>query len=164
MKRYLEDALYPDLKEKIVFLSGPRQVGKTTLARSLNLSQAYFNFDSLKDRRIIKNEEWNRDVELVIFDELHKMKNWKSWIKGIYDTEGIPPALLVTSSARLDIYKKGGDSLAGRYFSYRLHPFSVKEVCAFSDIPPDEAVRRLMLFGGFPEPFLKNSEVFARRW
>ncbi len=164
MKRYLEDALYPDLKEKIVFLSGPRQVGKTTLARSLIFTQTYLNFDSLKDRRIIKNEEWNRDAELVIFDELHKMKKWKSWIKGIYDTEGIPPALLVTGSARLDIYKKGGDSLAGRYFSYRLHPFSVKEVCAFSDIPPDEVVRRLMLYGGFPEPFLKNSEVFAKRW
>ena len=164
MKRYLEDVLYPDLKEKIVFLSGPRQVGKTTLAQSLKLTQTYLNFDSLKDRRIIKNEEWNRDVELVIFDELHKMKNWKSWIKGIYDTEGIPPALLVTGSARLDVHKKNGDSLAGRYFSFRLHPFSVNEVCTFSDITPQEAVRRLMLYGGFPEPFLKNNTVFARRW
>ena len=164
MKRYLEDVLYPDFKEKIIFLSGPRQVGKTTLAQSLKLTQTYLNFDSLKDRRIIKNEEWNRDVELVIFDELHKMKNWKSWIKGIYDTEGFPPALLVTGSARLDVHKKNGDSLAGRYFSFRLHPFSVNEVCTFSDITPQEAVRRLMLYGGFPEPFLKNNAVFARRW
>lgn len=164
MKRYIENFLYQDLKEKIVFLSGPRQVGKTTLAQSLRLSQTYLNFDSLKDRNIIKGEEWDRDVELVIFDELHKMKNWKSWIKGIYDTDGIRPSLLVTGSARLDTYKKTGDSLAGRYFSYRLHPFSVKEVCTYMDMDPKEAVRRIMLFGGFPEPFLKNNEVFARRW
>ena len=164
MKRYIENFLYPDLKEKIVLLSGARQVGKTTLAHSLDLSKTYLNFDSLKDRIIINGQEWNRDVELIIFDELHKMKNWKSWIKGIYDTEGIRPSLLVTGSARLDTYRKTGDSLAGRYFSYRLHPFSVKEVCTYTDIDAKEAVRRIMLFGGFPEPFLKNNEVFARRW
>lgn len=164
MKRYIENYLYPDLKEKIVFLSGPRQVGKITLSKNLNLSHAYLNFDSLHDRKIIKSEEWARGVDLVIFDELHKMKNWKSWIKGIYDTEGLPPSLLVTGSARLETYKKSGDSLAGRYFSYRLHPLSVKEVCAYMEMKADDVIRQMMLLGGFPEPFLKDSEIFAKRW
>lgn len=164
MKRYIENYLYPDLKEKIVFLSGPRQVGKTTLSKNLNLSHTYLNFDSLRDRQIIKSEEWARDVDLVIFDELHKMKNWKSWIKGIYDTEGLPPSLLVTGSARLETYKKTGDSLAGRYFPYRLHPLSVKEVCTYMEMKADDVIRQMMLLGGFPEPFLKGSEIFAKRW
>lgn len=164
MKRYVENALYSDLKEKIVLLSGPRQVGKTTLAKNLNLTKAYLNFDSVQDRALIRNEEWSRDVDVVIFDEIHKMKNWKSRIKGIYDTEGVPPALLVTGSARLETYKKSGDSLAGRFFSYRLHPFTVKEVCAYMEMDAGEALNRIMLLGGFPEPFLKNSERFAKRW
>ncbi len=164
MKRYLEKHIYPDLTQKIVFLSGPRQVGKTTLARNLDLTKAYLNFDSLQDRAIIKNEEWPRDVDVVIFDKLHKMKNWKSWIKGIYDTEGIPPGILVTGSARLETYKKSGDSLAGRYFSYRLHPLSIKEVCTYTDIAAEEALVRMTRLSNFPEPFLRNSEVYAKRW
>ncbi len=164
MKRYLENHLYSDLKEKIVLLSGPRQVGKTTLSKSLNLTQTYLNFDSFKDRTLINKEEWARDVALVIFDELHKMKNWKSWVKGIYDSEGIPPSILITGSARLETYKKSGDSLAGRFFSYRLHPLSVKEVCTYLDMNADEAINRMLLLGGFPEPFLKNNEIFAKRW
>jgi uncharacterized protein len=164
MKRYLENKLYPDLKEKIVFLSGPRQVGKTFLSKSLNLTQAYLNFDSGQDRKIIMNEEWARNVELVIFDELHKMKNWKSWVKGIYDTEGLPPSILVTGSARLETYKKSGDSLAGRYFSYRLHPLSVKEVCLYLGMEADTAIQLILLTGGFPEPFLKGTAAYAKRW
>ena len=126
MERYLERYLKKDLKERIVILSGPRQVGKTILSKQITTSHTYLNHDSSADRKIIKNEEWDRDVELVIFDELHKMKNWKSWIKGIYDTEGIPPGLLITGSARLESYGKGGESLAGRFFPYRLHPLTVK--------------------------------------
>ncbi len=164
MRRYLEEGIKKDFKDKIVILSGPRQVGKTTLSRQLVSSHAYLNYDSTADRKIIKKEEWPRDVELVILDELHKMKNWKSWIKGIYDTEGIPPALLVTGSARLETYRKGGDSLAGRYFSYRLHPLSVKEICSFLNESPKNALDNLTKFGGFPEPYLKNDESFAKRW
>jgi len=164
MRRYLEEGIKKDFKDKIVILSGPRQVGKTTLSRQLVSSHAYLNYDSTADRKIIKKEEWPRDVELVILDELHKMKNWKSWIKGIYDTEGIPPALLVTGSARLETYRKGGDSLAGRYFSYRLHPLSVKEICSFLNESPKNALDNLIKFGGFPEPYLKNDESFAKRW
>jgi len=164
MRRYLEESIKKDLQEKIVILSGPRQVGKTTLSRQLVPSYAYFNYDSSSDRRMLKKEEWPRDAQLIIFDELHKMKNWKSWIKGIYDTEGIPPGLLVTGSARLEASQKAGDSLAGRFFSYRLHPLTVKEICAILGESPADALDGLLRFGGFPEPYLKKSEVSARRW
>jgi predicted AAA+ superfamily ATPase len=164
MKRYLEKSISNDLKEKIVLLSGPRQVGKTTLSKQLTSSHVYLNYDAASDRRIIHAEEWNRDTELVIFDELHKMKNWKSWIKGIYDTEGISPPLLVTGSARLDTYRKGGESLAGRFFYYRLHPLTVKEICDFLGEESQTALDKLVRLGGFPEPYLKNSETFAKRF
>ena len=126
MERYLNSYIKHDLKEKIIMLSGPRQVGKTTISKKLASSFMYLNYDSASDRKIISNSEWQRDVELVIFDELHKMKGWKSWIKGVYDTEGLQPNILITGSARLEVLKKGGDSLAGRFFSYRLHPLTVK--------------------------------------
>jgi predicted AAA+ superfamily ATPase len=164
MRRYLEGPIKKDLKEKIVILSGPRQVGKTTLSRQLYPSHAYLNYDSSSDRRVIRNEEWPRDVEVIVFDELHKMKTWKSWIKGVYDTQGIPPSLLVTGSARLETSRKGGDSLAGRFFSFRLHPLTVKEICAFLGESPNDALDGLVRFSGFPEPYLKKSEAFAPRW
>ncbi len=164
MQRYLEKYIKKDLKEKIVLLSGPRQVGKTTLSKQLTSSIAYLNYDASADRKIIRDEEWSRDVGLIIFDELHKMKVWKSWLKGIYDTEGSTPALLVTGSARLDTYKKGGESLAGRFFPYRLHPLTVKEICNTLSESPQSALDNLLKLGGFPEPYLKGSELFAKRW
>lgn len=164
MKRYLNKYILEDLKEKIVFLSGPRQVGKTTLSKQLISSYVYLNYDSSSDRKIIRSEEWTRDTQLIIFDELHKMKKWKSWIKGIYDTEGVSPSILVTGSARLETYQKGGDSLAGRYFSFRLHPLTIKEICKYLKEEPKIALEKLIKFGGFPEPFLKNNETFAKRW
>ena len=164
MERYLEKSIKEDLKEKIVLLSGPRQVGKTTLSKQLISSYMYLNYDSTADRKIIRAEEWARDVQLVIFDELHKMKKWKSWIKGVHDTEEIPPYLLVTGSARLETYRKGGDSLAGRFFSYRLHPLTVNEICSFLNEEPKTALDKLLKFGGFPEPYLKANETFAKRW
>jgi predicted AAA+ superfamily ATPase len=164
MKRYLEKPIIRDLKEKIVLLSGPRQVGKTTLSRQLLSSHVYLNHDSPRDRNIIYSQEWDRQASLIVFDELHKMKKWKSTIKGIYDTEGIPPMLLVTGSARLDYYRRGGDSLAGRYFSYRLHPLSLNEVCRRGDTSAEPALDTLLHLGGFPEPFLRGSADFARRW
>ncbi len=164
MKRYLEKYIKKDLREKIILLSGPRQVGKTTLAKRLAPSNVYLNYDATSDRKIIHREEWSRDVPLIIFDELHKMKKWKSWIKGIYDTEGNSPSLLVTGSARLDTYKKGGESLAGRFFSFRLHPLTVKETCRYLNEKPKTSLDKLIKLGGFPEPYLKNSETFAKRW
>jgi uncharacterized protein len=164
MERYLDNLIRKDIQEKIVLLSGPRQVGKTTLSKQLTSSHVYLNYDAAADRRIIHAQEWNRDTELVIFDELHKMKKWKAWVKGLYDTEGIPPALLVTGSARLDTYRKGGESLAGRFFYYRLHPLTVKEICSNLGEKSETALDKLVKLGGFPEPYLKNSETFAKRF
>ncbi len=164
MKRYLEGAIKRDLSKKIVLLSGPRQVGKTTLSKQLFDSFAYLSFDAASDRSTIEKEEWPKNVDLVIFDELHKRKLWKSWIKGIFDTRGIPPALLVTGSARLDLLRKGGDSLAGRFFSHRLHPLTVREIVAELGETPRAALDGLLAWGGFPEPYLGRSEEDARRW
>jgi uncharacterized protein len=162
MERARKNALIRDLDTKVVLLSGPRQVGKTYLSKKLFSNFVYLNFDSQADRKIIREMSWPRDVDLVIFDELHKMKKWKSWIKGIYDTEGVRPRLLVTGSARMDTFKKGGDSLAGRHFLHRLHPFTVAELKA--EIAPSASTERILKCGGFPEPFLSNDVEFAKRW
>jgi predicted AAA+ superfamily ATPase len=155
-----------DLEKKMVFMTGPRQVGKTTLARSFKdiwPTLEYLNWDSDKDRPIMFRQEWNRQAPLVILDEVHKMKNWKSRIKGVYDTEKIPPRILVTGSARLDRYRRGGDSLAGRYFLHRLYPFSVRELIS-QEKNPNYLLDQLIRWGGFPEPFFAQSEDDAQRW
>lgn len=162
MKRILSSSISKDLKKKLVLLSGPRQVGKTTLSKQLVTHFQYLNFDESEHRKIIKEKLWDRSTQLIIFDELHKKLKWKSWIKGVYDTEKIPPELIITGSARMDVFKRGGDSLAGRHFSYRLHPFTLKELKGQFDA--DEGLKRLMNVGGFPEPFLEGSEEFAKRW
>ena len=164
MRRYLEEPIKKDLKEKIVLLSGPRQVGKTTLSKQLLVPFVYLSYDASRDRALLKNEEWDKNAALLVFDELHKMKNWKSWIKGVYDTRGIPPAILVTGSARLDLLRKGGDSLAGRFFSFRLHPLTAREIRENSNEEPEIALDRLLVLGGFPEPYLKNDPEEAKRW
>jgi predicted AAA+ superfamily ATPase len=164
MKRYLYDLIAKDLGKKLILISGPRQCGKTTLSRSFFKDIEYFNYDSSEDRLAIMKKRWRRDCSLVVFDELHKMKSWKRWLKGIYDTEQNKPPLLVTGSANLESYTKVGDSLAGRYFQFRLHPIDLKETLGFWDGTPEEAFKRLMLVGGFPEPFLAGTERFYRRW
>jgi predicted AAA+ superfamily ATPase len=164
MHRYLEEPIKKDLRDKIVLLSGPRRVGKTTLSKQLLSPYVYLNYDAARDRAVLQKEEWDKSAALVIFDELHKRKNWKSWIKGIYDTRGVPPALLVTGSARLDLMRKGGDSLAGRFFSYRLHPLTVRETGDYLKEDPKKALDRLLSLGGFPEPYLKNDAGEAKRW
>jgi len=165
MKRYLKNYIQEDLEKKIILLTGPRQVGKTTLSKMLKSDFDYFNFDNIDDRLSLHEKSWDRSKSLVIFDELHKLKNWKSWLKGIYDTEGIPPSILVNGSAKLDTYNKVGDSLAGRFFQFRMHPLDLKEIKSFLEPESlDTALDRLLLLGGFPEPFLNGTQRFYNRW
>jgi len=165
MKRYLENHLKQSLSQKIVLLSGPRQCGKTTVSKQLYKEFDYLNFDAAEDRLAIKDKSWDRDKTLIIFDELHKMRDWKRWIKGVYDKEGIKPHLIVTGSAKLDTYRKVGDSLAGRYFPFRLYPFDLKEVAHYDpNLSAEEIFNTMWHCGGFPEPFLKGSETYYKRW
>lgn len=166
MKRYCEDFIFNDLKKKMVFIGGPRQVGKTVLGKRLCQNQlaecVYFNWDNEDDRRSILAKKWLADSPLIIFDELHKYPRWKSWIKGLYDVKPHNQQYLVTGSARLDVYKRGGDSLMGRYHYWRLHPLTIDEIP--KDLSLIEAYQRLLTLGGFPEPFLSGDEREARRW
>ena len=164
MKRLLQPYIENDLPSKIVLLTGPRQCGKTTLAKQLCDSFDYFNYDAAESRLALKEKSWDRKKLLLIFDELHKMNHWKRWLKGIYDTEGIPPQILVTGSARLDMHKKLGDSLAGRYFQFRLHPLDMKEAVACYSTDTEQVFQQLWDCSGFPEPFLKNSVTYYKRW
>ena len=165
IERLLKKYLIEDLDSKILLLSGPRQCGKTVLAKSLNPSFEYFNYDEVSHRKNLLKKSWNRKKKYLIFDELHKLKNWKRWLKGIYDTEGIPPGIIVTGSARMDTYKKVGDSLAGRFFQFRLHPFDLKELALQTKIKSlNKTLDNLMTYGGFPEPFLRAKELFYGRW
>lgn len=143
---------------------GPRQCGKTTLSKHLTTSYDYFNYDSAEDRVALKEKSWDREKKLIIFDELHKKKLWKSWLKGIYDTEGIPPEYLVTGSARLDVHRKVGDSMAGRYFPFRLHPLDLKEAVQFISTDQEILFNNLWNCSGFPEPFLKGNITYYKRW
>ena len=165
MKRNLEKYIKEDLASKIVMLTGPRQTGKTTLSKMITPAYDYFNLDNPEHRLNLLERSWDRSKDLVIFDELHKMPRWKSWLKGVWDTEEKPPAILVTGSAKLDTYKKVGDSLAGRFFQYRLHPLDLKEIQEI--LQPEnmqEALEQLLELGGFPEPFLKGSKTFYNKW
>lgn len=165
MDRYLTSYIKEDIEKKIILITGPRQAGKTTLARMLSDDFDYLNFDHSEHRLALMEKSWDRSRELVIFDELHKMKNWKSWLKGIYDVEGFPPSIVVTGSAKLDAYRKVGDSLAGRFFQFRLHPLDLKEINEFLK-PEDVSVEldKLLTVGGFPEPFLDGDSRFYNRW
>ncbi|MEW6041426.1 MAG: ATP-binding protein [Elusimicrobiota bacterium] len=160
-KRYLFKQTEKDLKEKMVFICGPRQVGKTTLARQIfrNNPTGYLNWDIDEHReRILKHHL--PVSEFWIFDEIHKYKGWRNFLKGLYDLHGPGKKILVTGSGRLDFYRFGGDSLQGRYHFLRLHPLSVGEL----KIRSQNDFRDLLRFGGFPEPFFRSSEAFARRW
>lgn len=163
--RSITEYIQTDLDKKIVLLSGPRQCGKTFLSKSMYANNEYLNFDSELDRKKIRSGNWNRDQDLIIFDEIHKMKNWKRWLKGIYDTEGNRPRILATGSARMDTFRKTGDSLAGRHFLFRLHPLTFNEVAnSNQDLTPKEIIRRFLEVSNFPEPFLENSPTYYKRW
>lgn len=178
--RYLTLDIIEDLAEKMVFIGGPRQVGKTTFAKdiiSAHFSKtAYYNWDNRTDRNNIMNSNWPGDGELLLFDEIHKYRKWKTVIKGEFDKLKGKYKFLITGSARMDVYRRGGDSLQGRYHYYRMHPFSLSELLdekcdvkifkelTFRDDFFSDELRSLMKFGGFPEPLIKQNDRTLRRW
>ena len=187
MKRIYETLLSDHFanNRQMVFLSGPRQVCKTTLSGLVLPGARRFNYDKATDARIVARGA-DRVAEAadladpavarkgIVFDELHKFPKWKSLLKGFFDEYGAALPVIVTGSARLDVYKRGGDSLMGRYFPFRIHPFSAREVggsalsfdAVFHDPGPvsDDARDALLRFGGYPEPFLRGEERFYNQW
>jgi hypothetical protein len=186
MKRVYELVLAEHLERErqMAFLTGPRQVGKTTTARTSAGEHRYFTWDRQADRMILARgpDAVAADLDLkmlrrervhVVFDELHKYAKWKSFLKGFFDVYGGSTRILVTGSARLGYFRRGGDSLMGRYFLYRMHPLTLAEVSGAvlreHEIGPPhliskDLIKQLITFGGFPEPFLRGSMRFYSRW
>jgi hypothetical protein len=183
IERYLSKVIYDDLRDKMIFIGGPRQVGKTTLARYIGEKHyagkfSYLNWDNRLDRRIILKEEFQGVNELVIFDEIHKYKKWKNYIKGEYDKNKDVFKIIVTGSSRLDMYRKHGDSMLGRYYYFRIHPLSVAELAKsnndyepFSKLSFDRPAKNiagifndLYKYGGFPEMYIKKDKNKLGRW
>jgi predicted AAA+ superfamily ATPase len=190
--RYIQESAYTLAleRQKMLFVSGPRQCGKTTFSKSLKKllgdNGAYYTWDHPDFRRrwqahpdqLIAYDALSGALPVFIFDEIHKAPQWKQTLKGIYDTKIKPCHMLVTGSARLNVYKKGGDSMLGRYLLFRLHPFSFGELSPMSLKTPDAflselqaptqgdqtLLETLMVFGGFPEPFLAQSHKISRIW
>lgn len=178
--------------KSMIFLAGPRQAGKTTLGQIISHSftnNLYFNWDIAQHRtRLIENPTFFESVErrdsstpLIVFDEIHKYKDWKNYLKGIYDQFHDRYKFLVSGSGRLDIYQKGGDSLAGRYLLFHLWPFTIAELgkCNIKidkflknplhlDMKQNDKLReiwmRLSRFSGFPEPYLAGRTTTYSRW
>jgi predicted AAA+ superfamily ATPase len=164
--RYLDVPVRDALKKKMVFIGGPRQVGKTTMSleflspKSIK-NPAYLNWDAAVDRaKIIKNR-LPLEHSTLVFDEIHKYKNWRNLMKGLFDKYHDDHRFIVTGSARLDFFRKGGDSLLGRYRYFRLHPFSITE---FKKSPTARDLETLMKFGGFPESLFGQNEREHRLW
>jgi hypothetical protein len=158
--RYLLEPVKKDLLKKMVLVAGPRQVGKTTFALEVaGDKKGYLNWDVPEHReRILRR---NLPIASIwVFDELHKYRSWRGYLKGLYDVKKEEQKILVTGSARLDYYRFGGDSLQGRYFFWRLHPLSVAEL----KISSQKDFMELLKLGGFPEPFFSSSEVESKRW
>ncbi len=145
----------------MILLSGPRQTGKTTLAKSLTGEKGvYLNWDIRSDQRVIRNTGWPKDASLVVLDELHKYHKWKNFLKGLADEFQNKPPLLVTGSAKIETFRHEGDALTGRYFSYRLHPIDLAESRLFFEtLSAEERLDRLIKTGGFPEAFLAPGEA-----
>lgn len=186
MERLYEAVIRRHLKEdrQMVMLTGPRQVGKTTTARLAAGEHLYLTWDRQSDRMAIARgadavaqaldlAAVKKAPSTVVFDELHKYPKWKTFLKGFFDVYGTQARTIVTGSARLGFFRRGGDSLMGRYFPYRMHPLSVAELArpelADTEIQPPvksdrEVLPRLLRYGGFPEPFTRDRARFYNRW
>ena len=163
MKRAQHDIIVQDLASKMVFITGPRQVGKTSLALTISEGfekSLYLNYDNFSHRDIIHKADWLPETKLLILDELHKMEGWKNFLKGVYDTKPPHQKILVTGSARLEAFRQSGDSLAGRFLRHRLNPLSMAEIPGSTPNDLDLLLKR----GGFPEPFLAKNDDDANRW
>ena len=189
MKRIYENVVYSNLKKfnQMAFLIGPRQVGKTTIAKHIQSQfkeSIYLNFDSLEDRKLIMSGQsfiekilpttvLRSEKPLVIFDEIHKHPDWKNYVKGFFDLYKNFFSIIVTGSARLDVYQSGGDSLMGRYFQYHIYPLTVTELTN-TEVPikefrapkvtSEEDFSNLYKYGGFPDLYLNHSDRFSNLW
>jgi len=166
LPRYIDTGVTDDLKRKMVFIGGPRQSGKTTLAKNLcaaagfDVKKRYLNWDATEDRENILTETFPADPGILILDEVHKYSRWRQIVKGLFDKRGDELQILITGSARLDYYRRGGDSLQGRYHFYRLLPLTFAELGSRSIA----TINDLLIYSGFPEPFLLQSERQTKRW
>jgi predicted AAA+ superfamily ATPase len=159
--RYITEQIQKDLRKKLVFLAGPRQVGKSTLAKSIVSSPSnFFNWDIPSDRQIIRGAAWAKDAGLVVLDELHRFVKWRSFLKGVIDEYQNTPPILVTGSARLETFRRGGDALTGRTYMHRIHPIDPLEaVDRFNQKDALLAAQVLLKTGGFPEAFLNPADA-----
>ncbi|MGH7818759.1 MAG: ATP-binding protein, partial [Candidatus Binatia bacterium] len=165
--RYLESAVREALARKMAFVGGPRQVGKTTFALGFlgrDADETHPGYLSWDDPRVpprLRKAELPPREPLLVLDEVHKYARWRNLVKGIYDTQKSHRRIIVTGSARLDYYRKGGDSLVNRYRYFRLHPFSLREL---NPKPARSDLDALLRFGGFPEPLFGQNEAEHRIW
>ena len=164
--RYLNMPIRDILPRKMVFIGGPRQVGKTTLSLtfiqpSSPTNPAYLNWDRATDKSLILKDQLPFFAKTLIFDEIHKYKKWRALLKGLYDKYHEDHRFIVTGSARLDYFRKGGDSLLGRYRYLRLHPFSITEL---NKQPTPNDMQTLLQFGGFPEMLVLQNSAELRIW
>lgn len=164
MNRVQKQLIINDLDKKMAFIVGPRQAGKTWLAKEIAEDfeeSVYLNYDNHQDRQQIQQLSWLASTELLILDELHKMSQWKDYLKGLYDTKPKHLKIIVTGSARLDTFSAAGDSLAGRYFVHHLLPLSLAELKQLKQpLDLDFLVER----SGFPEPYCSKNAIDAKRW
>jgi uncharacterized protein len=187
IRRFYESIIKNHIEQytQMIFISGARQVGKTTIAKMFQTSeQSYLNWDNLNHRKIILGDIFtyiesnllsvlSKKKPCIIFDEIHKFKDWKNFIKGIYDQYKEHLTIIVTGSAKLDVYHKGGDSLMGRYFNYQIFPLSAHELLEQpyqkNLIQPQQLLNEkiwqtLIERGGYPEPYLKDNDEFSNLW